>query len=176
MGWTRPRGRPWRSSTAAWPAPTAIRRLAIFRRAVESARDAVRVNPASHTLLHDLAWTLAQYSAATRDAAAAREAVDAMRSAVELYPNWPRGHLQLGMLLAGAGERTSNGSALLRDAVAEFDTALRLDEQWPADDPNKFDAKDLAELRARRQRVLEQLQAVAPSQPATLGPTANSIL
>jgi tetratricopeptide (TPR) repeat protein len=138
-------------------------------RAVKSAREAVRANPASHTLLHDLAWTLAQYSSAARDTAAAQEAVAAMRNAVDLYPNWPRGHLQLGMLLAGAGERTSNGGALLRDAVAEFDTAMRLNERWPADDPNKFDAKDLAALRARRQQVLDQLQAVASSQPTTPG-------
>lgn len=136
-------------------------------RARAYAREAVRANPGSHTLRHDLAWTLAQYAVATGDATAAQEAVAAMRSAVDLYPNWPRGYLQLGMLLAGAGERVSDGQDLLRDAVSAFDTALSLNERWPAEDPNKFDASELAELHARRQQLLNRLKSPATSQPTS---------
>jgi tetratricopeptide (TPR) repeat protein len=138
---------------------------AYLRQAIESARAAVRVNPASHTLLHDLAWTAAQYAATTKDPAAAQEAVATMRSAVGIYPNWPRGHIQLAMLLAGAGEPPHNRPDLLREALAEIDAALRLDEQWPSEDPNKLDAKGLADLRARRDRVARILQSAPSSRP-----------
>lgn len=137
-----------------------------LRKAVTFAQAAVQRDPRDHTLWHDLAWTSAELAAVTQDAAAVRQTLAAMRQAVELYPNWPRGHFKYAVLLAGAGEPSDYRPDLLRQALAEFDTALRLDEQWPGEDPNKFDEQDLSDLRGRRQRTVEKLGNPPASQGA----------
>jgi hypothetical protein len=75
------------------------------------------------------------------------------------------------MLLAGAGEPPHNRPDLLRQALAEIDAALRLDEQWPSEDPNKFGAKELSDLRARRERMARALWSAPASLPAATRPS-----
>jgi tetratricopeptide (TPR) repeat protein len=137
-----------------------------LRHAVLHAQAAVKLDPGNHTRWHDLAFTTLDLASMTKDFNTVQQALSAMRRAVQLYPNWPRGHLKLAKLLAGAGGPPHYHPDLLQEALGEFDQALRLDEQWPADDPNRFDAKELSDLRARRLRVLEDLRSASASQPA----------
>jgi tetratricopeptide (TPR) repeat protein len=150
------------------------RAAAYLRQAVLYAQAAVNLDPANHTRWYDLAFTTMDLARVTKNATLAQQAVGAMRRAVQLYPNWPRGHLRLARLLAGAGEAPDVHQEFLEESRAEFDQALRLDEQWPADDPNRFDAKELADVRARRERVVEELGKAAGSQPAGEMPPETS--
>ena len=137
-----------------------------LQQAVQSARVATDRDPASHTLWHDLAWTTVELARATQDSALAQQAIEAMRRSVRIYPNYPRGHLKLATLLGTASEPPDCNPVLLKEALAEYDTALRLNEGWPSDSPFKFDEKDLAGLRAGRQRTLQYLQDTPASHPA----------
>ncbi len=75
-----------------------------LRQAVEHARAAVQLDPRSHTRWSDLAWTLEALAQVTREPAAATQAAEAMRRAVAIYRNWPRGHMHLAGMLATAAD------------------------------------------------------------------------
>jgi O-antigen ligase len=139
-----------------------------LRQAVAYAQAASELDPGNHVRWYDLALTSVELANMTRDSSVFQQAVGAMRRAVHLYPNWPRGHLRFARLLAGVrvDERPDVRRHFLTESLTEFDQALRLDEQWPSDDPNKFDARERSDVRVWRQRVEEELEKGSASRPA----------
>jgi hypothetical protein len=150
--------------------------VSYLRRAVDAERVALDRDPGNYMLWHDLAWTTVELARETQDFSRALDAIEAMRRSVRLYPLSPRSHLKLATLLAGATEPPSYHAELLRESVAEYDTALKLNEQWPAEDPSKLDAEQVSNVRARQARVRQQLNSPPASRPQAPATLSNNTL
>jgi len=86
-------------------------------------------------------------------------AIDAGLRALQLYPRDPTGLAMLGDVQLVAGEATGSRQ-LLRDAVASYDRALRLDDQrlvW--EELHRLREKDRAAIQSKRQRAEDLLSS-----------------
>ncbi len=84
-------------------------------------------------------------------------AIDAGQRALELYPRDPNGLAMLGDVQLEAGEATGSAQ-LLRDAIASYERALRLDDQRLAwEELNRLREKDKLAIQSNIQRAADLL-------------------
>lgn len=137
------------------------RRQSHLTQAVEAAEMAVQRDPQDNILRNDLAYAWAHLASVTKKQTDAEGAVRAMQSAVDLYPNWPRGHWKLATLLAAAAELPPVRPDMVRQAIAEMDTAVHLDQGWPCEDARRFTPAELDQMRTGRETLLHKIKSWA---------------
>lgn len=144
--------------------PRAVDHLSQAAKAAESA---VQRDPLDNVLLNDWAIACARLASATRQSGPMDTAIEAMRKAVDRYPNWPRGRLQLAGMLAAASQSAGGRRDLAEAAIAQMDLALQLDAQWPSEDARRFSPSEIEQIKARRAEVASWLTPEPASVPAS---------
>jgi hypothetical protein len=89
------------------------------------------------------------------DPSSAQAAIDAAGKAVDLYPSLPAGHEQLGDAIAALAQQTGDPQMLL-NAIREYETAIDLDNQRPANEVRRYPPRKREEIS----RKLDTLRAL----------------
>lgn len=134
------------------------RQDAYVAQAVQAFDVAVRRDPRSNVHWHDLGMVKAQLAAMRNDANLARQAIADSERAVQLYPASPQAHRDLAMVLIEAGKPPEVQPQLLRRALSQIDKALELDKSWPAEDPRRFQSRDLTKLQDMKTTLMRWLR------------------
>jgi len=128
-----------------------------LRGAIGAYGEACRLDRLDAGTWRDLAMASRSLAQQTRDPLEAKRAVWAMGRSVRLYPNRPRGRVELAEILMESAALLGQPD-LLRRAIDELEMALRLDEDWPRDDPRKFSVRQRANIRVRIDRIRQRLK------------------
>ncbi len=144
---------------------------AALTKAVEWMHEAIRRNPRS-TSLHRQLSALHQRLAERFDQAAhLRAAAEAGRRVVELYPESPDAHINLGNSLIALAA-VAGAAAPFDEAAAHYQTALDLDDarpEWEA--IRRFSVAKRVEIETRRSGISEAADALRTSGDAKENPS-----
>lgn len=135
------------------------------REAVEMFRAATQRDPDGYMVWRNLALAEMYVAVQTGDFSAVRQAVADMQEALALYPNWPKGWLELAGMAGIQSDAHPDQPDLLRIAIDAVDKAQSLDDLWPADDPRKFKLQERSRLQQMRQEFTGRLQATESKKP-----------
>ena len=144
---------------------------AALTEAVGWMHEAIRRNPYSTSLHRQLSALHQRLAERSDQAAHLRAAAEAERRAVELYPESPDAHVNLGDRLAALAAAVADVAAF-DEAADHYQTALDLDAARPAwETIRRFSAAKRVEIETRRDGIMEAANALRTSGNAARNPS-----